>query len=357
VDGFANFRDEYEVGAGRAEWFEAFRDILNDGRGLGIHVIFTADRSGAVPTYVRSLVQRNILLRMTDDGYLAFNAPRDIVTATSPSGRAVVDGLEVQVAVVGGTKSVQEQALATDRLAESMRRAGVRPAPAVKVLPAEYSARELPASVNGQPVLGLDNIALEPLSFDPTGTLVVAGPPGAGRSNAMVHIARAIQRANPSARLYLFAQSRSAIAGEITWADVATGVDKVAEMAKDLLAAVQDEDTAPGVVVMIEGINEYLQTPADKAIQDLTKAIKKSDHLLVAEAETGSWAATWPLLSEVKSGRRGLLLQPENLDGDTILKTTLPRAAKGEFPPGRGAWIARGKSVRVLVPLVLGTEG
>ncbi|MDR7382653.1 FtsK/SpoIIIE domain-containing protein [Promicromonospora iranensis] len=357
VDGFANFRDEYEVGAGRAEWFEVFRDILNDGRGLGMHVMFTADRSGAVPTYVRSMVQRNILLRMSDDGFLAFNAPRDIVTATSPSGRAVLEGLEVQVAVVGGTTSVQEQAVATDRLAESMRRAGVRPAPSVRVLPTEYSAQELPPSVNGHPVLGIENIGMAPLPFDPTGTLVVAGPPGAGRSNALVHIARAVQRANPNARLYLFAQSRSAIAGEMTWADVAMGVDKVAEMAKELLIAVQDEDTEPGIVVLIEGINEYLQTPADKPIQDLTKAIRKSDHLLVAEAETGSWGATWPLLSEVKNGRRGLLLQPENLDGDTILKTSLPRAAKGEFPVGRGAWIARGKSVRVQVPLVLGTEG
>src|SRR5690606_34828314 len=347
VDGFANFRDEYEVGAGRAEWFEAFRDILNDGRGLGIHVVFTADRSGAVPTYVRSLVQRNILLRMTDDGYLAFNAPRDIITPTSPAGRAIVDSLEVQVAVVGGTKSVQEQAVATDRLAESMRRAGVRPAPAVKVLPTEYGAEVLPPRIDGQPVLGLDNIALEPLGFDPTGTLVVAGPPASGRSNALVHIARSVQRANPEARLYLFAQSRSPIAGEVAWTDVAMGVDKVAEMAKELLAAVQDEDTEPGIVVVIEALSEYLQTPADKAIQDLTKAIKKSDHLLVAENETSSWGATWPLLSEVKNGRRGLLLQPENLDGDTILKTSLPRAAKGEFPVGRGAWIARGKSVRV----------
>ncbi|WP_454851532.1 FtsK/SpoIIIE domain-containing protein [Promicromonospora soli] len=359
VDGFSNFRDEYEVGAGRSEWFEVFRDILNDGRALGMHVVFTADRSGAVPSYVRSLVQRNILLRMSEDGFLAFNAPRDIVTQTSPAGRAVVDGLEVQVAVVGGTTSVQEQAAATERLAESMRRAGVRPAPTVRVLPQEYSATELPDVVGPErlPVLGLDNIALAPLGFDPVGTIVVAGPPGSGRSNACVAIVRAVQRANPDARPYLFAQSRSAIAGEIAWADVATGVDKVAELAKDLLAAVQDEDTTPGIVVVIEGINEYLQTAADKPIQELTKAIRKSDHLLVADAETPAWSASWPLLGEVKNGRRGLILQPENLDGDTILKTSLPRAGKGEFPVGRGAWVARGKNLRVQVPLVLGADG
>jgi S-DNA-T family DNA segregation ATPase FtsK/SpoIIIE len=164
---------------------------------------------------------------------------------------------------------------------------------------------------------------------------------------------RAVLRADPDARCYLFAQTRSPLVGALPWTDVAAGVEKVVELAKDLLAAVADEDTEPGIVVVIEGINEYLQSPADKPIQELTKAIRKSDHLLLAEAESGSWGSTWPLLAEVKGARRGLLLQPEGLDGDSILKTSLPRAAKGEFPVGRGAWVERGKHVRVQLPLVL----
>ncbi|BDZ41253.1 cell division protein FtsK [Paraoerskovia sediminicola] len=75
VDGFPAFRDDFEAGSGRAEWFDAFRDILSDGRQLGMHVVFTADRAGAVPTYVRSLVQRTVVLRLADDGYAALNAP------------------------------------------------------------------------------------------------------------------------------------------------------------------------------------------------------------------------------------------------------------------------------------------
>ncbi|WP_255372020.1 FtsK/SpoIIIE domain-containing protein [Cellulosimicrobium sp. CUA-896] len=353
VDGFSGFRDEFEVGTGRAEWFEVFRDILGDGRQLGMHVVFTADRSGAVPTYVRSLVQRNVLLRLADDGYLAFNAPRDVVTPTSPAGRAVVDGLEVQLAVIGGSTSVPDQAAATERLGASMRRAGVADAPPVRTLPTVYGADRLPDRVDGRPVLGLDDVALAPYPFDPTGTLLVAGPPASGRSNALVAITSAVQRANPDARCYLLGQARSAIAGALAWEDTAVGVDKVVALAQDLLAAAQDPDTPPGMVVVVEGINEYLQTPADKALQDLTKAIRTSDHLLVAEAETAAWSSTWPLLSEVKNGRRGLLLQPENLDGDTILRTSLPRAGKGEFPPGRGAWVARGRHVRLQLPLVL----
>ena len=353
VDGFPAFRDDFEVGAGRAEWFDTFRDILNDGRALGMHVVFTADRSGAVPTYVRSMVQRNLLLRLADDGYLAFNAPRDVITAESPNGRALLDRQEVQVAVIGGTPSVSAQAAATEKLGKSMRDAGVRPAPSVRVLPTEYPASDLPEQLQGNPVLGLDGITMGPVGFETTGTMVVAGPPASGRSNALVAIARAVQRARPDARLYLFAQSRSTIAGQVPWSEVATGVEKVKALATDLLAAVQDPDVEPGMVVVIEGINEYLQSPADKPIQDLTKAIRGSDHLLVAEAETGAWGSTWPLLGEVKNGRRGLILQPENLDGETVLKTSLPRAGKGEFPVGRGVYIARGKHVRVQLPLVL----
>lgn len=356
LDGLPKFREEYDMSVGRMEWFTALHDIFDDGRGVGMHIIFTADRYGAVPSYVRSMVQRNILLRMPDDGFVMFDAPRDIVTQASPSGRAVVDALEVQVAVVGGTTSVQEQTKATERLAESMRRAGIGSAPAVQVLPKEYPAALLPDFVGAErwPVLGLDDLRVAPLGFEPTGTLVVAGPPGSGRSNACVAICRAVHRANPEARLYLFAQARSAIAGELPWADAATDANGAAALAEDLLHAVQDEDTSPGIVVVIEGLDDYLRTPAEKPIQDLTKAIRKSDHLLVAEAETSAWSSTWPLLSEVKNGRRGLILQPENIDVDLILNTTLPRAARSEFPAGRGVWVARGKSLRVQVPLVLG---
>src|SRR5690606_14615245 len=169
---------------------------------------------------------------------------------------------------------VSAQAAATEKLGQSMLQAGVRPAPAVRVLPTEYGAGELPEQVDGQPVLGLDGITLGVVPFDPTGTMVVAGPPGSGRSNALVAISRAVRRANPEARLYLFAQGRSAIADKLPWTEVATGIDKVKALATDLLAAVQDPDVDPGIVVVIEGLNEYLQSPADKPIQDLTKAIR-----------------------------------------------------------------------------------
>ncbi|ROS76733.1 FtsK/SpoIIIE domain-containing protein [Cellulomonas sp. PhB143] len=354
IDGFPAFRDDFETGAGRAEWFEVFRDVLTDGRQLGIHVAFTADRAGAVPTYVRSLVQRTVILRLADDGYVSFNAPRDILGPTSPPGRAIVDGGEAQVAVIGGTSSVSEQALLTQRFARSMRRAGIPEAPPVRALPTEYPVEDLPASVAGRPVLGLDGVDLEPLAFDPSGVALVAGPPASGRSNALAAMVLGVVRADPGTRCYLVGPARSGLRRALGWAGVAAEADDVARLAKDLLAAVEDEDTEGRIVVAVEGINEYLQSPADKPLVDLIKAVRRSDHLLLAEGETSTWTSTWPLLAEVKNVRRGLILAPDPMDGDTILRTSLPRAQRAEFPPGRGVWVARGKFVRVQTPWVLG---
>ena len=74
--------------------------------------------------------------------------------------------------------------------------------------------------------------------------------------------------------------------------------------------------------------------------------------LPISEAETSGWGSSWPLLMEVLNGRRGILLQPETIEGDILLKTPLPRTVRSEFPPGRGVYIAKGAFERVQLPLL-----
>ena len=352
IDGFTGFRDEFESGAGRAEWYEAFRDVLTEGRALGIHVVFTADRSGAVPGYIRSSVQRNLLLRMADEGYMSFNAPRDVITATSPPGRGLIDNLEVQIAVMGGTADVAQQAKITAELGQAMLHHGINPAPPIRVLPPSYPPSDLPDEVGGLPVLGLDSIQLAPYGFNPQGVMLVGGPPASGRTNALKSLALSMVRARPASRLYLLSPGASSLTEAADWVKTAVGIDPTQELVTELLELVGDKAVEPGIVIVLESYSEYLQTPADKALVELVKAVRNSGHLLVAEAETPAWNSTWPLLAEVKNSRRGLLLQPEGMDADVILKTSLPRTGKGEYPPGRGAYIARGKFVRVQLPFV-----
>ena len=94
------------------------------------------------------------------------------------------------------------------------------------------------------------------------------------------------------------------------------------------------------IAVLVESLGDFLSTPADSPLVDLVKAVKRSDHLLVAEAETSAWVSSWPLFAEIKNTRRGILLQPEPAEGETILRTSLPRVARSEFPPGRGYYVA-----------------
>ncbi len=351
IDGFPNFREDFEIPAGRSQWYKVFEDVLSDGRQLGLHVALTADRPGAVPTAVGSNIQRRVVLRLADDSYGMVDAPSDVLTTASPAGRALIDGLETQIAILGGSRVVADQSAATRTLAQAMRNAGVPDAPAIGSLPKEYPQSVLPDSVGGLPVVGLSDTDLGPFGFEPIGTLLLAGPPASGRSTALAMLARALRRAEAETRLYYMGNRRSAVGRGDHWTATATTPETVAQLAKQLAEAVADPDTEGRIAVFVESIGDFLQTPADSALVELIRAVKRSDHFLTAESETSAWSSSWPLLGEVKNGRRGLLLQPEAVDGEILLKTALPRMNRAEFPPGRGVLIAKGQAVRVQLPM------
>jgi S-DNA-T family DNA segregation ATPase FtsK/SpoIIIE len=353
IDGFPAFREAFEIPSGRAAAYAVFQEIITDGRQLGIHVVFTADRPGSVPSNVASGVQRKVILRLADEsGYGMLDAPNDILSVKSPAGRAIVDGLETQVAILGGSAVMADQSATTVALGEAMTRAGVKRAAPIGSLPKEFPSTELPDAVGDLPVLGLGEEELSAIGIDPVGAFLIAGPPASGRSNALAALATAVSRFDQEARRYYIGNRRSKVGQLPGWVATATSIEEAAGLAKDLAEAVADPDTEGRIVVFVESISEFLQTAADQPILDLIRAVKRSDHFLIAESETSTWSSSWPLLGEIKNGRRGILLAPEAIDGDIILKTTLPRMIRSEFPPGRGILIAAGKTVRVQLPLV-----
>lgn len=353
VDNFPSFRNDFEVGSGRAPWYAAFQQLLVEGRGLGIHVAITADRPGSVPTAIASNFQKRVVHRLAEDGgYMMVDAPADILSAASPPGRAVVDGVETQIAIVGGKPSVADQARALTALAEAIGRTGRSPAEAVGSLATEYAPSALPKSISGQAVLGISEDTLEPIGFDPVGAFVLAGPPASGRSNALAWFVRSVEAAVPSVTRYYFGSPRSSLSSAPGWEATAVTIDDAAALAKEVASVVADSTTTGKVVIVIEQLSDFLSSSADGAMVEMIKAVKRSDHFVLAESETGTWGSSWPLLAEVKSARTGFLLQPESMEGDTILKTALPRVSRSEFPPGRGYFISRGKAVRVQLPLL-----
>jgi len=353
VDNFPAFRADFDSTSARAPWWSAFNQILTDGRALGMHVAFTADRPGSVPNSISAAVQRRVVHRLTDDSqYVMLDEPNDVLSATSPPGRALMDGLETQIAIIGGKTSTAEQSKALDALGAAMVANGREKAVGVGVLATEYPASALPNDVNGLAALGISDDTLEPIGFDPTGAFLVAGPPASGRTNALFALLRATRLVQPKAQFYYLGNSRSVVGAGKLWEASATTMEDVIDLAKELTALVAEKTPKAKIVVVVEQIADFLSSQADGPIVELIKAVKRSDHFLIADSESSTWNSSWPLLGEVKSARTGFLIQPDGIEGETILKTALPRVSRAEFPPGRGYFIARGKAVRVQLPLV-----
>jgi S-DNA-T family DNA segregation ATPase FtsK/SpoIIIE len=354
VDNYPGFRAEFETGAARAASYAIFQQLLGEGRGLGIHVAITADRPGSVPTSVSSTIQRRVVHRLADDSaYVLLDVPGDVLGSASPAGRALVDGLETQIAIVGGNANVAEQSKALTVLGEAIARTGRARARSVGVLGSEIPAASLPVlAADGMPVLGVSDDTLQPLGFEPVGAFLLAGPPASGRTNALLAMIRAVDAAVPEVTKFYFGNSRSAVARDSGWEGTARTVQDATDLAKEVATIITDPATTGKVLVVIEQIGDFLSTPADGPLVEVIKAVKRSEHFLIAESETSQWGSSWPLLGEVKAARTGFLLQPDGIEGETILKTALPRVSRKEFPVGRGYFIARGKASRVQLPLL-----
>jgi S-DNA-T family DNA segregation ATPase FtsK/SpoIIIE len=257
--------------------------------------------------------------------------------------------------VLGGATHVVEQSRALDALAAAITGTGRGAAVPVGTLPQEYPFSALPAKVGDFPVLGVSDDTLQPIGFDPSSVFLLAGPPASGRTTALRTIIRSLDAAVPVLSRYYLGNPRSDIGAGAGWKATATTMDDVTALAKELTGKVGEATTPGKIAIVVEGIADFLGSPADSSIVELIKAIKRSDHFLIADSETSQWGSSYPILGEIKSARTGFLLQPDGIEGETILKTSLPRASRSEFPIGRGYLIARGKATRVQLPLTDGS--
>jgi S-DNA-T family DNA segregation ATPase FtsK/SpoIIIE len=351
LDGFASFRAEYEGIGPRGFAYSSFQQLIAEGRQLGIHLVFTADRPASVPGSIASGVPRRVVLRLAEEAmYRVLDVPHDILQPESAPGRAIIDNEEAQIALLGTSPNAADQFEELTKLAERLAVSQRPVAPPIKALPTEISLDVLPTSVDDLPVLGIGETDLAVVGFQPTGVMLVGGGPGSGRTNALLSLVAAMRRWRSDCPLFYLGNARSELVNAVAWNGSATTIDDVAELAKSLTADM-GSDTLPGAVVVVEAIGDFLVPGTDGAVVALTKAAKRGNALLIAEADTGTWASSLPLFGEVKSNRRGLLLQPDTIEGDSILKTAFPRVARSDFPVGRGFYAARGKVERVQIPL------
>jgi S-DNA-T family DNA segregation ATPase FtsK/SpoIIIE len=269
--------------------------------------------------------------------------PADALAA-APPGRGLLGNDEVQLAVLGGSTLVTDQARAVEHLAERLRRQGRPEMAPVPRLEARRLA-ELPTQFEGRPVIGMSGETMGPLAIEPRGSFVVAGPPGSGVRDALVTIVRALRRWRPGHRVAYLGSSRSPLAGVDVWFVKATtpaDVDALAEqIARELPAAAPGEWT-----VVIEDLPTLAPT-STFGLDRLVKAVVSADHFLVASGDADAMGSWGDAQIAARANRTGIVLQPDATHGDSIFKTPFPRLARTEFPAGRGLYVSGGMVTRV----------
>lgn len=364
LDGFTNFRTAYETSAS-AQVYQRLQSILLDGRSVGVHVAMTADRPSAVPTSVLSAFQRRVVLRQSDeDAYRTLDVPRDILSATSPPGRAIWEetGQEMQVAVLiadeharAGIASAAAQVAALQSLGRALASRHQRP-PAIRSLPSLVSVVDLPPTVGGRPALGIGDATLAPVGFDPSGVSLVAGPPQSGRTNALRWIATSLRRQWPTMPLVHLSLRRSPLSELDLWTLSADDEQRIKAALDEIEArgpiTPAEPGAAPAMALFVEYLPDLVGTTVEQQLLRIVQAARRAGCPVVGEGETPSWTSSWPLTLEFRGARTGLLLQPDQSDGETLLRTSLPRTRRADFPPGRAYWVKGGVATKVQIPLV-----
>ena len=348
IDGYAAFAATYErIQLG--ELVELLPRLATDGRPVGINLFLTADRRGNIPSRLAGVVQRRLVLRLSDEseyGQLGLDR-RTYADVRFPPGRGLTEaGLETQVAIAGDDPSPAGQREAMGEIAERARldAPGIA-APAVGVLPANVSAASLaPAARPGVAVLGIADHNLGPagVSLD-DGHFLVAGPLRSGRSTALMAIAVSLAATTPGISLHLLAPRRTPLSGLGDWASIAEGPDAcdalVERLAREAANTADDR-----VVLVIDDGEELFESASAATLATLARRGRDSGMRIVAAVELRSaLRAFGGWLAEVRKDRHGLLLQPGQEMAGELLGATLPRAAAGRpTPPGRGYLVVRG---------------
>jgi S-DNA-T family DNA segregation ATPase FtsK/SpoIIIE len=289
-----------------------------------------------------------VLRLAKQDDYSAFDVPDDILSPASPPGRGVIDGLEAQLAVLGGDSNLELQSRKIDDLAAAMRKAGVAEAPRIERLVEEVALGSLPPESGGLPTVGIADDNLGPVGAPTTGAFVIAGPPGSGRTTTLVTLATALARVRPKQELFHLSARRSEVSSLGLWKKSADSPDAVRELLSTLLERVSAHKLAPSsIAIFIEHLADFHESELQNDVENLIKSAVRAEQFIAGESETSTWNQAYSVGRPMRASRQGIVLQPEDSDAD-LLRANFGRV-RGWFPPGRGYLVGSGRSRKLQV--------
>jgi S-DNA-T family DNA segregation ATPase FtsK/SpoIIIE len=358
-EGFMAAYENYDLG----KLVELAYRLLQEGAGVGIKVVLSADRSGLIGK-LSTMVEDRLVLRLADPSdYSAVGMTVRDVPDHMPPGRAFrADTLrEVQVALLDGDVAGTAQVAALQAIgrAASERAGELPPAsrPArVDQLPVQTTYAEAVA-LRGGPApsaaalvgVGGDSLGGRSLDVVDSGPgLLVVGPPRTGRSTALLTMTRSLLDAGWHAVVLTPRRSplrelrgRPGVAAVFTTEDEAGAVREVL-------------DGAPRPLVLVVDDLELLDQDGPHAamLERFHGSIRDSGDAVLAGGSTEDLTSTYrgPVVA-IKKSRSGVLLAPRSYNDGELLGARLPREIGGPAPAGRGLLVRGGQWEPVQVAL------
>lgn len=344
LDSFAGFVaafDKIEYGA----WIDQVQRLLADGRPLGIHIVVTADRRGAIPFNMAGLVETKLILRMSDSDELSsLGVPHKIAKEIKLSpGRALYkESNELQIPIVSHNAEGSAQVAQIHKISEYLKsmypNEGVVKA---MPLPESISLSALPIDVREKYVsLGVmvseEGLIAASVDFN-RGHFFVSGVRGTGKSHILASLMRGLAAKRDGSISFVFTPRPNFISTIEGLHNVAVGVSACETQLEEIISRLPDShDDMPDVYFFIDDVDDLAEGTFASQLSILMGVLRQKLHIVTAGDPSVYARAYSGWLSEVKKPKSGLLLRPDPLNDGDLTGVKLRLLPGQTFPPGRG---------------------
>jgi S-DNA-T family DNA segregation ATPase FtsK/SpoIIIE len=333
---------------------DAWMQILQEGAGVGVKIVMTADRS-ALMGRISTLMEDRLVLRMTDPSdFLMIGMPTKEVPEHFAPGRGFRSQglLETQVALLAEDDDGTAQVAALHQI-------GLQATPRSEI-PRQlqpFRVDALPASIDVEAALELavaplrptevlvgvggDDLALRTFdAFEHGPGLVVVGPPRSGRSTTLLTMIGSLT--SRDWQVLAIVPRRSPLRDLVGAKGVVGvfGADADVEKVKEALDGLK----SPFALVIDDLELLGNDSPLSELVDARVGMLRDTGNLVIG-AGTGSDLTSMyrgPVVS-MKKSRAGIVLSPQKYDDAEIFGIQLPRGMAGGTPPGRAILVTGGR--------------